>query len=178
MEVKRTKRIAMKRVDWRTLADHGSDWNRMVVQEGTITACQKNSFTLPDGEKVKVTSKEELAKQVWIRRGLSLCSSWHLCAAWWCMGNNEWFCCFCATQVRSCVMYDFKTQYEFNFPNIYGSTKVEVIEKDCLEAAINLKQKGWLCHHRDSVGNCLTHLARTESSCAQHGFAQTTWRWI
>lgn len=36
----------------------------MVVQEGTITACHKNSFSLPDGEKVKITSKEELTKQV------------------------------------------------------------------------------------------------------------------
>jgi hypothetical protein len=36
----------------------------MVVQEGTIAACNKNSYTLADGDKVKLTTKEELAKQV------------------------------------------------------------------------------------------------------------------
>jgi hypothetical protein len=35
-----------------------------VVQEGTISACNKNSYTLADGEKVKLGSKEELAKHV------------------------------------------------------------------------------------------------------------------
>lgn len=39
-------------------------------------------------------------------------------------------------------MYDYKTQYEFNFPKTYGHTTVEVIEKDCLEAAFHLKLKG------------------------------------
>lgn len=81
---------------------------RLVVQEGTISACNKNSYTLADGEKVKLGSKEELAKHV-----------------------------------RSCCMYDYKAQFEFSFPATYGETTIEVIESDCLEAAIHLKlQRG------------------------------------
>jgi len=40
-------------------------------------------------------------------------------------------------------MYDYKAQFEFSFPATYGETTVEVIESDCLEAAIHLKlQRG------------------------------------
>lgn len=40
-------------------------------------------------------------------------------------------------------MYDYKAQFEFSFPATYGETTIEVIESDCLEAAIHLKlQRG------------------------------------
>jgi uncharacterized protein (TIGR02452 family) len=36
-------------------------------------------------------------------------------------------------------MYDHKSQFEFSFPATHGETTIEVIEKDCLEAALHLK---------------------------------------
>jgi hypothetical protein len=104
----------------------------MVVQEGTIAACNKNSYTLADGDKVKLTTKEELAKQVPLRHTTLVerkrereRASPH---------TRRFF-----HQVRNCVMYDHKSQFEFSFPATHGETTIEVIEKDCLEAALHLK---------------------------------------
>jgi hypothetical protein len=96
-------------------------------------------------------------------------------------------------QVRSCCMYDYKAQFEFSFPATYGETTIEVIESDCLEAAIHLKlQRGTRCWatnplttwsqlHDWPTTSCSnaspsSSSARNESGRAEHGFTQATRR--